>query len=504
MQLGMGKGMFEKVAVVGTGVMGQGIAEVMCLAGSTVLLHDAREGAAASAVARIGDSLQRRVARGRISAEDRETALARLHPVSSLSELADASLVVEAIVEDLDAKRSLMRELEAVVAPDCILASNTSSLSVTEIAAACAHPRRVAGYHFFNPVPAMKVVEIVAGARTDAAVADALVAFARRFGHHPIVAADSPGFIVNHAGRGYGTEAFRLLAEQVAPFHVIDRIMREAAGFRMGPFELLDLTGLDVSHPVMESIYHQFYQEPRFRPSPIARRRAAAGLYGRKSGGGFYDYVEGKPVLPDVSREPVALEPAALPSAVRILPGEGEEEVRKIARLAGVALADDAELALVPLIGEDATTAVCRLGLFPDRTLGFDPLFGLNTHRTLVATPATTVLSRARAQALFTADGIPASVVEDSYGAVAQRIVATIVNIASDIAQQGIATPADIDAGVRLGLNYPYGPLEWGDRIGPALILRILETQFEITRDPRYRPSLWLRRRAMLGLPLAG
>lgn len=485
------------IAIVGCGVMGQGIAQIAAQAGCRVLMFDTRPGAADAAKAALGDVLAKLVDRGKLKQDQADTARGRLMPVAELTKLADAHVVIEAIVEALDAKRALLGELEIVVGQDCLIATNTSSLSVTAIAAAAKHPGRVAGFHFFNPVPLMKVVEVIDGALTAPWVAPALTALAQRLGHRPVRAKDTPGFLVNHAGRGYGTEALRILGESVTDVATIDAILKGACGFRMGPFELLDLTGLDVSHPVMESIYHQFYEEPRFRPSPITAQRLAAGLLGRKSKRGFYNYSGEPQKTPEVAR-------TTLPGSVWITEGTNSEAIAGIALATGVQVGtpDNADLIIVPLLGEDASTAAQRLSLDPKRCIGIDALFGLDSHRTLVATPATTAAVRAAALALFTADGKPASVIEDSPGAVAQRMLAAIVNIASDIAQQRIATPADIDAAVTLGLGYPQGPLAWGDAIGPGNILRILETLLAITGDPRYRPSLWLRRRAQLGLSL--
>src|SRR6185503_14277723 len=241
----------------------------------------------------IATQLHRMADKGKLDAAEAARAIARLQPVASLADLARCSIVVEAIVEDLEAKRELFRALEHAVAAECILATNTSSLSVTAIAAACRHPGRVAGFHFFSPVPLMKVVEVIDGVRTEPAVTERLVRLAQAFGHAPVRARDTPGFLVNHAGRAYGTEALRLVSEGIAEFATIDDVLREAAGFRMGPFELLDFTGLDVSQPVMDSIYHQFYEEPRFRPSPVLAQRRLGGLLGRKTGAGFYRYVDG-------------------------------------------------------------------------------------------------------------------------------------------------------------------------------------------------------------------
>ncbi|MBF2941601.1 3-hydroxyacyl-CoA dehydrogenase, partial [Pseudomonas aeruginosa] len=283
------------IAVVGTGAMGTGIAQIAAQAGLTVGLFDSRAEAAAEARQRLQQTFESLCDKGKLSAADAAAAQNRLRVAEHLEQLGDCELVVEAIVERLEAKQELLRRLEAIVAPETILASNTSSLSITAIAAACERPQRVAGFHFFNPVPLMRVVEVVDGLASAPEVGDALLALAARLGHRGVRTKDSPGFIVNHAGRAYGTEALRILGEGVAECAEIDRVLRECAGFRMGPFELLDLTGLDVSHPVMESIYQQYYQEPRYRPHPLTRQLLAAGRLGRKSGQGFYRYVDGQP-----------------------------------------------------------------------------------------------------------------------------------------------------------------------------------------------------------------
>ncbi len=231
------------LGIAGAGLMGRGIAQVAVQAGFDTVLYDTRAGAADAAKDAIATQLHRLVEKGKTDARTAEAAIARVRPVASLADFAGCGIVIEAIVEDLEAKRELFRALERVVTPECILATNTSSLSVTAIAAACARPERVAGLHFFSPVPLMKVVEVIDGVRGDPEVATRLVELARAFGHAPVRAKDTPGFLVNHAGRAFGTEALRLLSEGVAEFHQIDDVLREAAGFRMGPFELLDLTG---------------------------------------------------------------------------------------------------------------------------------------------------------------------------------------------------------------------------------------------------------------------
>ena len=239
------------LAVIGAGVMGRGIAQIAAQAGIRVLLQDSRPGAATEAKDSISQQFARLTEKGRLAASDAERASRKLAVAETLNSLSSCHIVIEAIVENLEAKRELFGALEAIVAEDCLIASNTSSLSITAIATACKRPERIGGFHFFNPVPLMKVVEVVDGLLTAPWVGEALTALALRCGHKPVRAKDTPGFIVNHAGRGYGTEALRILGEGVAEFHAVDRILRDCAGFRLGPFELLDLTGLDVSHPVM-------------------------------------------------------------------------------------------------------------------------------------------------------------------------------------------------------------------------------------------------------------
>ncbi|MDR0634988.1 MAG: 3-hydroxyacyl-CoA dehydrogenase [Azoarcus sp.] len=491
------------LGIIGVGLMGRGIAQIAAQGGMPVILYDSRPEGGEEARKAILATLQKLAEKGKIGEKDVAQAASRLTVATSLADLAPCAAVIEAIVENLEVKRGLFAELESIVAPECILATNTSSLSVTAIAAVCKHPGRVAGFHFFSPVPLMKIVEVISGPLTDAAVADQLTAMARQMGHTPVKASDTPGFIVNHAGRGYLTESLRILGESIAAYPEIDRILRQAAGFRMGPFELLDLTGLDVSQPVMESIYNQYYQEPRFRPSPIARQRMAAGLLGKKSQRGFYRYEGGKkeeiaePALPPRADRPVWIgreDAAAFPAVAALLErlGAPRDEGER---------PDEQSLCLVLPLGRDATTSAVAAGIDPRRVLGLDPLF-LDGRRTLMTTPVTDPAARDAAHALFGADGTPVSVIHDSPGFICQRVVATIVNIGSDIAQQGIASPQDIDRAVTLGLGYPKGPLAMGDALGAATVLGILDSLHEFYRDPRYRPSPWLKRRALLGVSL--
>lgn len=494
------------MGLVGTGVMGAGIAQIAAQAGVEVRLFDAREGAAQAARDSLAATFAKLVAKGKITRESADAALALLKPIARIEEMAGCDMVVEAIVEKLDVKRNLMTQLEGIVDAQCILATNTSSLSVSAIATACQHPERVAGFHFFNPVPLMKVVEVIDGIATDPAVSEALLVLAKRMGHTGVRAKDTPGFIVNHAGRAYGTEALKILGEGVAPQGDIDRILREGAGFRMGPLELFDLTALDVSHPVMESIYEQFYHDPRYRPSPLTRQMLVAGRVGRKVGQGFYRYENGQ-MVDAPQPQPVPQVDKLPPVWVMAENAEDQQKLMELVKALGATLevgerpSEEALCILAPY-GDDATTASACFGTDATRTICIDVLTDLSRHRTLMMTPATRADMRAAAHALFARDGVGVTVIRDSVGFVAQRVLAMVVNLACDIAQQQIASAADIDQAVRLGLGYPQGPLAWGDSLGPRRLLTILERMLDLTGDPRYRPSPWLRRRAQLGLSL--
>ena len=497
---------YKTVGIVGTGAMGRGIAQIAAQAGSMVKLMDAQAGAAEKACEALCSQWDKLVEKGRIDASVASGYKARLRIGSSLVDLSDCDLVIEAIVERLDIKKTLFAELETIVPAQTVLASNTSSLSVTAIAAALKHPERFAGYHFFNPVPLMKVVEIIAGLKTSADVCSGLSQYARQMGHTPVQAQDTPGFIVNHAGRGYGTEALRIVSEGIADFVTIDRILRDQAGFKLGPFELMDLTGLDVSHPVMESIYHQYYEEDRYRPNVITAQRLAGGVLGRKTGEGFYRYdgsvakIPAEAPIPEVAEiPPVWVSPRA----------SRRSELLQLLKDLGAQIETGQSpspqaLTLVAPLGFDITTVAVVERLDPARTLGIDMLIddAATRRRVLATNPATRSDMRDAAHALFARDGKAVSVIRDSGGFVTQRVVATIVNIASDICQQGICSPKDLETAVTLGLGYPMGPLAMGDRYGPTNVLEVLFNMQTVYGDQRYRPSPWLRRRGAIGLSL--
>ncbi|MDQ2734663.1 MAG: 3-hydroxyacyl-CoA dehydrogenase [Pseudomonadota bacterium] len=490
------------IGVVGAGTMGRGIVQLFAQAGHRLRCFDSAEGAATKAVDFVATMIGRGVDKGRLTAEEFDRIRGRMHACTTMGDLADCNVIVEAIVEDLAVKQQLYRALEEIVAPTAILASNTSSLTVAEIASACAHPERVAGLHFFNPVPLMKVAEVIAAVRTSPATVATLRGLVHGAGHRAVIAADQPGFLVNHAGRGLYTEGLRIVEERVAEPADVDTVLREAADFRMGPFELLDLTGLDVSSKVMASIYEQFQHEPRFRPSSLVAPRVAAGLFGRKSGAGWYGYEGDKKIVSE--RRPAP----ALPDSLKVwVDPKAAHRARlvELVRAAGALSAEDHRdeaLLIVQPWGSDTTSYAIEQGLDASRCVALDPLPGFDRHRTLMLSMSTTASMRDAAHALLASDGTAVTVINDSPGFIVQRVLATIVNIAANIAQRGIASIEDIEDAVKLGLGYPIGPLTWGDRIGGDKVLTILRNMQTGTGDPRYRPSAWLVRREGLRMSL--
>ena len=499
------------VLVVGAGIMGAGIAQVAAQAGHPVLLHDAREGAAAAAKAKLAATLQGLVAKGKLAADATEAALARITPVALVTEATNAGLVIEAIVEDLAAKRALFKQLEALVPATCVLATNTSSISVTAIANGLQHPARLVGMHFFNPVPLMKLVEVVSGLHTEAAVAEAIFALAKAWGKVPVHTRSTPGFIVNRIARPYYAETLALLLEQAATPQVLDACLR-GAGFRMGPCELMDLIGHDTNFAVTNSVYEANFYDKRFVPSLVQREMVDGGLLGRKNGRGFYCYPEGA---------------AALPVAVHEAPASFTKEAREVTVHGDGAIADQLEAA--------ATQALASQGWGPAR-LRHSGWTGLvidgahlimSTGRTagelaaqlrtadvavfdrvidLPAAPGTALAYavadtasagwRAQAAAWLAALGFAPLPVADTPGLVAARTVAMLINEAADAVLQGVCSPAGADAAMKLGVNYPAGPFEWLARWNETEVVCLIDALDTHYRGERYRVSPWLRRRA--------
>ncbi|HEY5854968.1 MAG TPA: 3-hydroxyacyl-CoA dehydrogenase [Aldersonia sp.] len=490
--------MIDTIRIIGAGAMGRGIAQTAIAAGITVELTDTSEQAVTDAVDFVTAMMRRSVAKGARTTEDADAALGRLRTgMRPKDATGTVDLVIEAIVERLDVKQQLFVELEKA-APKALLASNTSSIPISSIAAVLEHPENVIGLHFFNPVPLMKLVEIIPGLRTDPKVIEAGRDFTTRLGHTPVLAKDTPGFLVNHLGRALLTEALTLLSEQAASAADIDRIARDVLGLKMGPFELMDLTGLDVSYPVMTNVSAGFYGDPRLRPSPLAASRVTAKLLGRKTSAGFYTYLEGRQQIP------VEASVEARADAITVHVHENTA-LADILREAGVQVRETASpdaVTVVTPLGQPAHRAAIAAGLDPSRTIGIDPLSVGTDRIVLLVPPVLDVgLGRSAAQAIASV-GPSVTITSDGPAPVAQRILAAVVNLGSALAEHAIGSPADIDLGARLGLGYPAGPLELGDRHSPTTIVSILDGLLRYTGDPRYRASGWLRARAELGMSL--
>ncbi len=494
------------VLVVGAGIMGAGIAQVAAQAGHPVYLFDLREGAAAAAHDKLAGTLQGLAAKGKLTADAAQATAARIRPVAALADAADAGLVVEAIVESLDAKRSLFRQLESVVATTAVLATNTSSISVTAIANGLQHPGRLVGMHFFNPVPLMKLVEVVSGLATDADVAEAIFELSSLWGKVPVHARSTPGFIVNRIARPFYAETLALLHERAATPEVLDACFK-SAGFRMGPCELMDLIGHDTNFSVTHSVYEANFYDKRYQPSLVQRDMVDGGLLGRKTGRGFYRYPEGVPALPvpvvaapHTAREVTvhgdgaiadALEAAATralaeqqwgPARERdsdwtgveidgarlvLTDGRPAHELARSAGLADVAVFDR------PLQPQAAPGAALAYAVFAGAAEGW----------------------QTNAAAWLQALGFTPLRVQDAPGLVVARTVAMLINEAADAVQQGVCSPDGADAAMKLGVNYPAGPFEWLRSWSVGGVTGVLRALDDSYRGERYRVSPWLRRR---------
>jgi 3-hydroxybutyryl-CoA dehydrogenase len=492
------------VLVVGAGIMGAGIAQVAAQAGREVRLFDVRDGAAAEACRKLAATLDGLAAKGRLAPEAARAAAERIRPVAALQDAAGASLAIEAIIEQLDAKRALLRELETVL-DGAVLASNTSSLSITALANGLQRPERLVGMHFFNPVPLMKLVEVVSGLHTDTAVADAVFALAGDWGKVAVLARSTPGFIVNRIARPFYAETLALLLERAGRPAELDACLR-GAGFRMGACELMDLIGHDTNFAVTQSVYDGYFGDKRFAPSPVQRELVDGGWLGRKSGRGFHAY-EGGQAAP-------AAVPAgsASPAANHIvLHGQGVAIRRWAAALlregfrfeqapaspwCGVA-ADDAQLRLTDgrAAGEVAAgEGVHDLALFD---LPAGPEGGASgAALAWCAADGASPAWQAQVPLWLALAGWTPVRLDDAPGLVVARTVAMLINEAADAVQQGVCTAPAADAAMKLGVNYPQGPFEWLAAWGARDVVRLLDHLDRHYRGERYRVSPLLRRRA--------
>jgi 3-hydroxybutyryl-CoA dehydrogenase len=508
------------IGVVGAGTMGAGIAEAAARSGLDAVLHDPIPEALERGMSRIAKSIARSVEKGRMTAEEGEAATGRVSAAAELSGLAGCPLVVEAAPERLDLKHDIFAALSEV-APDAVLASNTSSIPITAIAPSAARPENVVGMHFFNPPPVMRLLEVISGMESSEEALTTARAAGDALGKVVVDAADVPGFLVNRTNRPFLLEALKLVTERVADVATVDRICRLGGGFRMGPFELSDLVGVDVGFAVAQSFDELSFGEPRWRPSPLHARMVAGGLHGRKSGRGWYDYRDG-PHRPD---DPAA--PTAGGGDGRLVVVAGHlnigDELASLAAEAGWRVEEPGVSDDVPFLcldcaadpEEDVLQGAPRAILCAGTSLvsadeggnavGFHALPPLGGERS----PGLVELTRGRdtapevvaaAEEFFGSLGLHTEWVADAPGLVLGRIVCQLVNEAAFSLGEGVTDdPADLDAGLVYGLNHPRGPLLWGDLIGLDHVYGVIAGLHAETGEERYRPAPLLRRLVLEG-----
>lgn len=493
------------VAVMGAGTMGAGIAQVAAQAGHPVLLFDAAEGASDKAIDRIAKGLAGLVERGKLDAAERDSLLGRITPARRMEDLAPARLVIEAISEDLQIKGQAFSRLQALCGEGVILATNTSSLSITALGARLKQPRNLVGMHFFNPAPIMKLVEVVRGIDTDPAVADLVYETAKAWGKRPVHVKSTPGFIVNRVARPFYAEGLRILQEGAADPATIDAIFTETGGFRMGPFELMDLIGHDVNFAVTRSVFDAYFNDQRFQPSLLQQELVAAGHLGRKTGRGFYPYEGNRINRPS----PGTAEPAPAPQKVTVRGDLGVAQplldlmeaaaitVERQTEGDGLVQMDDTHLALSD--GRFASERVAVEGL--SNLVLFDLAldYGNATRIALAPADQTKAQAIARAVGLFQALGKQVSVIDDIPGMVVMRTVCMLANEGADAVNQGVCNAEAVDIAMQNGVNYPRGPLAWADTIGLSYVLKVLDNLARAYGEDRYRASPLLRRKVFGG-----
>ncbi|MGO2512414.1 3-hydroxyacyl-CoA dehydrogenase PaaH [Marinomonas polaris] len=496
------------IGVIGAGAMGAGIAQVAAQAGHQVKLYDNREGVAQTAIDSMAKQMAKLVERNKFTSEQVQQILARLKVANSLDDLSDTGLVVEAIVENIDVKKVIFDTLESVCAADCILASNTSSISITRLAAGMKHPERMVGMHFFNPAPIMKLIEVVSGLATDSDVAACIYETALNWGKKPVYAASTPGFIVNRVARPFYAESFRLRQEQVADCATLDALLKGAGGFRMGAFELTDMIGHDVNYAVTCSVFDAYYGDFRFQPSLIQKDLVDAGFLGRKTGQGFYSYQEGaeKPEAQIVSVSSstnasnihceVSEEIGHLAGLVERLSQAGIQVTKASGLAKGYLKIGSALLALTDgrMACERAKDEQLSDLVLVDLALDYQSA----THIALSRSASTSEEAFNDVVQCLDQLGIKVSEVVDSPALVVMRTVAMLANEAADAVLQGVATAEGVDTAMCFGVNYPKGPLAWVESIGVADVETVLRNLQQSYGEDRYRPSLLIRRIAML------
>ncbi len=498
--------------VVGAGAMGAGIAQVAARAGQKVCLLDQRPGAAQKAIDEAAKSWDVLVTKGRLTETQRNEALSRLTE-AKIEEANGCELVIEAIAENVATKRELFTALETIVSADAILASNTSSISITALAAGMSHPDRFVGMHFFNPAPIMPLVEVVSGLATNPAVAARTFATARAWGKVPVHARSTPGFIVNRVARPFYAEAWRMLQVDAIDPATLDAILTESGGFKMGPCALMDLIGHDVNAAVSQSIFAAFDYDRRFQPSMEQREFVAAGWLGRKTGRGFFRYGPDLPnPAPDDEPDSALAPPISLKAVGRLGPAQSLVE-----RFANAGILIEYELntgARSALVGEGLQLVLCdgrsasqiAFEEAQPNTIIFDLALDYSKAKRVALARASSCsdFSYATALALFQKAGFSVSRVGDVPGMPVVRTVAMLVNEAADAVFQNVCSMSDCDTAMKMGTNYPLGPFEWGQAVGIEFVVRVLRNLYGVYGEERYRVSPLLQHKLWTGKAFYG
>lgn len=485
------------IAVIGAGTMGAGIAQVAAAYGHPVRLFDQSAEAVEKGIAGIAKGLEKLVSRGRMTADDVDALVKRIVPCSELAQLSDSDLIVEAIVENLDIKQSVFKQLEEITSDSTILATNTSSISVTAIGAALQRPENLVGMHFFNPAPVMKLVEVISGLATSEAVAKAVAETASAWGKKTVLAKSTPGFIVNRIARPFYAESLRLLEENAASAATLDALLREAGGFRMGPFELMDLIGHDINYSVTESVFNAYFQDQRFLPSLVQKELVAGGFLGRKSGRGFYDYAVGveKPLVNSSQSD-------SKPKSIVVQGDLGvAAPLVELAKAAGLTVSTETgsgtiqcgEVMLSLTDGRSATRRAAEDGL--QNLVLFDLMGDYESHSRIAIAASLQASDAALEQAIgfFSALGKQVSVINDSPGLCLMRTVCMLANEGADAVYQGVCDIPAVDSAMQFGLNYPQGPMRWADNIGLEHVQKVLGNLQAAYGLDRYRTSLLIQ-----------
>jgi 3-hydroxybutyryl-CoA dehydrogenase len=486
----------QVVGVIGAGTMGSGIAQVAANAGHQVVLFDVEKGAAKNGVESVHEGLNKLIERGKSTHQEVDALCARITPADNIAALAEASLIIEAIVENLDVKRSVFAELESICAARTIIASNTSSISISALAAKLNNPERLVGMHFFNPAAILKLVEVVSGLHTSPEVADTVFNIAKDWGKTPVHVKSTPGFIVNRIARPYYGEALRSLNEQAGSVVTIDQIMRSSGGFRMGPFELMDLIGQDINLAVSESVFQSYYGDERFQPSVLQAEMVAGGLLGRKTGEGFYDYSnDQKPAAEVLPRSESKLELLTVYGDL----GWAKEFVELMEKNDVSFKHEDSEVAYLQAgktnfhfsNGKTATQIAAETACNEVVVIDLARSYLSTDYIAISQAKQASEQALSDARALFSMLDKQLCLIKDLPGMLLMRTVCGLVNEAADAVDQGVCKAEDVDIAMKLGVNYPEGPLEWGARIGFSNVVTVLANLQNIY-GARYRCSPWL------------